>query len=144
MTDTLSAVPFQNLSEPVLHKYRNLSERNGVLRLLLQCYSRKAVAAARPAAPVLALEVQPGPAIPRVDDLMGECKHDGSISVETARERSPHRITGLPDSRPLEVAALRAEPDGLMKTAGAIRVEAGKGNKDSGRDGAAPPAWRIL
>ena len=58
MTDTLSAVRFQNLSEPVLHKYRNFSERNGVLRLLLQCYSRKAVAAARQAAPVFAPEVQ--------------------------------------------------------------------------------------
>jgi hypothetical protein len=65
---------------------------------------------------------------------MSVCQHDGSDSMDTAHELAQHPKTGPPDSGPGGAVALRAEPDGLKQTAGAIRVAAGKGSKDSRND----------
>src|ERR1039457_6890672 len=81
------------------------------------------------------MKVEAGTGVPRGDrDLMSVCQHDGSISMETAHEFSQHPKTGPTDSRPGGAVALRAEPDGLKGTPGAIGVVAGKGNKDSRGD----------
>jgi hypothetical protein len=71
---------------------------------------------------------------------MSEHKYDGANRMDTAEDRAQNRKTGSPDSGPVGAAALRAEPDGLKRTARSIPVAASAEDRgmDIGRDRGGP------